>query len=291
MRFGPALAIAAALGLGTCTVPKPPGFLGAVRWQLDAPWFGGFSGLSVSDDGARLTAISDRGSLVTARIERQGGRIAAVRGVKASRLRASTGAPLIGLVSDAEGLAVAPDGTLFISFEQVHRVARHDRRTTAARVLPRPAEFRALDDNEGLEALAIDAAGRLLVLPETGRTPEGAIPVWRWDGTRWTRPFVLPARGGFAPVGADFGPDGRLYLLERDLGLFGFRSRLRRWDVTGDAPSGETTLVETPAGLHDNLEGVSVWRDRQGRLRATMISDDNFLAIQRTEIVEYALPE
>jgi len=42
---------------------------------------------------------------------------------------------------------------------------------------------------------------------------------------------------------------------------------------------------------HDNLEGVSVWRDADGALRATLVSDDNFRFLQQTEIVEYLLPD
>lgn len=291
MRFGPALQLGLALVLAACSAPPPTGFLGAFRWQMEAPWFGGLSGLEVSPDGRRLIAISDRGTLVTARIDRRNDRIVALRDVEGSRLRGSSGAPLVGLVSDSEGLAVAPDGAMYVSFEQVHRVARYGTRHSAARVLPRPAGFRALEANTGLEALAIDPAGRLVTLPEKGRTRTGAIPVWRWDGTAWSMPFTLPARGSFLPVGADFGPDGRFYLLERDYGPFGFRSRLRRWDLSGDVPVGETTLVETRIGTHDNLEGVSIWRDSDGHLRATMISDDNFMPFQQTELVEYALPD
>lgn len=41
--------------------------------------------------------------------------------------------------------------------------------------------------------------------------------------------------------------------------------------------------------MHDNLEGISVWQDPDGRIRLTMISDDNFMVFQRTEIVEYAV--
>jgi hypothetical protein len=41
--------------------------------------------------------------------------------------------------------------------------------------------------------------------------------------------------------------------------------------------------------MHDNLEGLSVWRDDQGVLHATMISDDNFIFVQQTQIVEYRL--
>ena len=133
--------------------------------------------------------------------------------------------------------------------------------------------------------------GRLYTLTEKSRTLEGDIPVYRWDGQAWSTPFVLPARGGFLPVSADFGPDGRLYVLERSVSLTGFRTRLRRWDTTNDVPSAEETLLETATGTHDNLEGLSIWRDAQGEMRATMVSDDNFLALQRTELVEYLLPD
>jgi hypothetical protein len=43
-------------------------------------------------------------------------------------------------------------------------------------------------------------------------------------------------------------------------------------------------------GVQDNLEGLSVWRDIAGQIRLTLISDDNFRLLQRTEIVEYVLP-
>lgn len=88
----------------------------------------------------------------------------------------------------------------------------------------------------------------------------------------------------------DFGPDGRLYLLERALrGLF-FATRVRRFEIAeGARVVSEETLLETAAGTHDNLEGISVWRDGAGDIRITMISDDNFRFLQRTEIVEYRL--
>ena len=84
----------------------------------------------------------------------------------------------------------------------------------------------------------------------------------------------------------------RLYLLERQfLGPFGFRTRLRRITLDGSDVETTETLIETDAGTHDNLEGVSVWRDDDGRLMATMVSDDNFFPLQRTEFVEYVLPD
>jgi hypothetical protein len=115
------------------------------------------------------------------------------------------------------------------------------------------------------------------------------FPVYRFkDG--WTQPFSIPRIGDYLPTAADFGPDGRLYILEREFhGLLGFQSRVRRFDI-GAIDAGQM-LLETAIGQHDNLEGLSVWRDGDGALRLTMISDDNFRFFQSTQIVEYSVPD
>ena len=74
------------------------------------------------------------------------------------------------------------------------------------------------------------------------------------------------------------------------MALIGFRSQLRRFDIVAGAVRNETLLLQTATGTHDNLEGLSVWRADTG-LVASLISDDNLNMFQRTEIVEYRLPE
>jgi hypothetical protein len=49
------------------------------------------------------------------------------------------------------------------------------------------------------------------------------------------------------------------------------------------------TVLQTRLGDHGNLEGLAVWRDTDGLLRLTMVSDDNFLSFLPGEIVEYVL--
>ncbi|NOD94367.1 esterase-like activity of phytase family protein [Ruegeria sp. HKCCD4884] len=265
--------------------------LHSFEWKNPADWFGGFSALHVLGDGQQILVLSDRARIATARVERDGDQITSIHVLDQWRVLSSQGHIMKGGVGDSEGLALAPDGGLYISFEGVHRIAYYPEPGAKARVLPRPPGFNDLADNGSFEGLAIDARGQLYTMPEKDRTADGDVPVYRWNGDAWSIPFVLPQRDGFKPVGADFGPDGKFYVLERKLGFFGFRSRLRRWDVADDAPSAEEVLFETTKGAHDNLEGLSIWRDGQGRLRATMISDDNFLALQRTELVEYLLPD
>ena len=198
---------------------------------------------------------------------------------------------LKGLAGDSEGLAITSNGTVYIAFEGVHRIARYNRGDNTTTVLLHPDAFKKMANNGSFETLAVDDRGRLYTMPENGLTAEGRIPVYRWNGRRWSQPFTLPKSGDFLPVGADFGPDGRFYLLERATGFLGFRTQLRRWDLSSGIPKDGTVLLRTRSGTHDNLEGISIWRDAEGQMRATMVADDNFLIIQQTELVEYALPD
>ncbi|WP_299889370.1 esterase-like activity of phytase family protein [uncultured Ruegeria sp.] len=270
---------------------KMASHLGSFAWRHNTEWFGGFSAIHLSDDGGSAIVLSDRATVLSVRFQRDGVEIKDVQILGHWPVLSSTGRIMLGYAGDSEGIAVAPDGSFFVSFEGVHRVAYYSAPGTNARVLPRPQVFDELDRNGSFEGLAIDGQGRLYTLTEKNRTVQGNIPVYRWDGQSWSTPFVLPPRDGFLPVAADFDPDGRFYVLERKVTLTGFRTRLRRWQIESDTPVAEETLFETGTGTHDNLEGLSVWRDNQGVLRATMVSDDNFIGLQRTEIVEYALPD
>lgn len=279
--------------------PPPPAggyraeHLQSWRWKVDDPLFGGFSGLKfVGGDGRDFVTQSDRATIWRGTIERDA--TDHIVGVTLTsgpvRLHGSDGKPLTGANADSEGLALAPDGSAYISFEGNARVAYYPTDDGAAVRLPRPDAFARFQPNSSLETLARDKDGTLYTLPERSGSLATPFPVWRYRNGKWDQPFGIPRIGTFLAVDADFGPDGRFYLLERDFwGLLGFRSRVRVFDISGDTISAGETLFETAVGTHDNLEGLAVWRDRQGAIRLTMISDDNFRFFQRTEIVEYRL--
>jgi hypothetical protein len=212
--------------------------------------------------------------------------VTAVRVAKADPLRDRTGAILTGPRGDAEGLAVAADGRIWISFEGSTRVRIEDRGDGLPDLLPAHPDFAAMQGNAGLEALAVAADGTLYAIPERSGRADRPFPVYRFRDGAWDIPFTLPRRGPFLVSGADIGPDGRLYLLERDFAGIGFRSRVRSFDLAG---GDERLILETGVGLHDNLEGIDVREDAAG-IRLTMISDDNFRFFQRTEIVDYLIP-
>lgn len=284
----------AAWGLeGSVARPMPVGFVSAFHWQGDAPMFGGFSAIETDPDGTGFVVVTDKGYFVTARILRdQDGHIAQINADPLQRLLSKDGLPFGPYASDAEGLAISANGTAFVSFERVSRVARYDRLGDKSRPLPKHPDFKSMPENESLEALAIDADDSLFTLPERPTGSGQVFPVYRFKNGIWDQPFNLPKRGLFLAVDADFGPDGRFYLLERQFfGLSGFASRVRRFVIGPAGPEAEETLLQSAPGQHDNLEGLSVWRDATGSLRLTMISDDNLLFLQRTEIVEYRVPD
>ncbi|MGR3714319.1 MAG: esterase-like activity of phytase family protein [Shimia sp.] len=261
------------------------------RWQIPETWFGGFSALELSDDGTEMVALSDRGFIVQAQLQRKDGEITGVTNVRTSRVLRPSGhfARHTGW-RDSEGLAQMDDGSLVVAFEGEHRLERFAYPGALPQQIPWSEEFNEMKLNGGFEALAVDANGALFVMPEVATGPENLVQVFTLEGKIWRRAFTLTRDKQFQPVGADFGPDGRLYVLERGFNGFGFRTRLRSFEVTANASEDESVLFINGVGVQDNLEGLSVWRDIAGQIRLTLISDDNFRLLQRTEIVEYVLP-
>ncbi|WP_298259136.1 esterase-like activity of phytase family protein [uncultured Litoreibacter sp.] len=265
-------------------------FVSRYGWRSDVEGFGGFSSLELSRNGDRFTTTTDKGLISEGRIVRREGRIRGLDNLRFETLQNPAGAPLRSYRTDAEGLAIAPDGTIYISFEGTHRVLAYGGLQNAARTLPDLPWAGALQSNSSLEALAIDKAGALYTMPERSGNLNRPFPVYRLRDGRWDRMLSIPRRGGFLPVGADFGPDDRFYLLERELaGLNGFATRVRSFRLAGNVLTDERELLRTIPGTHDNLEGIAVWATPEGVIRVTMISDDNFKFFQRTELVEYRL--
>lgn len=256
-------------------------FIGAYHWLSDDPHFGGLSAISLSPDGQDFTAVSDRSFFVTGHLERADGVITSIDKIEIVPMT-DTGAQ-----GDSEGIAIASSGAIYVSFEGVHGLREFAGVDGASIALPNADAFEAMQNNSSLEALAIGLDGALYTIPERSGRATRPFPVFRFKDGVWDQPFEVPRRGAFLVVGADIGPDGNLYVLERDFTGFGFHSRVRRFDLSGQ---NEALILETAPVIHDNLEGISVWDDGDG-LRITMVSDDNFRLFQRTEIVEYRISD
>lgn len=278
---------------GSAVTSPPQGFLSTFEWASDDPLWGGLSGLELSEDGTGVTILSDQGTWAQGVIDRNAaGLITGLKMRPFAPLKGKTDVPLAKGRTDSEGLAIAPDGTAYISFEGVARLLRYSQMGGLAENLPSPSAFAALQVNSALEALAIGPDGAIYTLPERSGDKDKPFPIYRFQNGVWDQDLALPRDGDFLPTGADFGPDGKLYILERAFhGLMGFASRLTRYEVTNAGLGGAEVMFESSTGFHDNLESVAIWRDGAGHLRATLVADDNFLPFLSAGLVEYQLPD
>jgi hypothetical protein len=71
--------------------------------------------------------------------------------------------------------------------------------------------------------------------------------------------------------------------------------RIRRVPQSAIAPGalvdGATLIFADMAYQIDNMEGLSVHRNQQGEIILTLVSDDNFSAVQRTLLLQFRLAE
>lgn len=198
------------------------------------------------------------------------------------------GADLMPGARDAEGLARDPaTGRLWVSFEGYHRIyVYREPGGSLERSIAR-REWETFSEGRGLEGLARAPDGRLWAFRE-GRAEDGTtspVYVGRAEDPVWEEKR-LPLIGPFSATGADFGPDGWLYVTERAFSFIGgFRFRLRRlkWGE-GPDPIAEETLLSLGAETYiDNIEAVTLWREA-GRTYLLILSDDNFLAVERNVV-------
>jgi len=294
--------VAAAVGLGAvayAALDAASEPVAVVAFPYAGPGDGGWSGIDVGPDGTRFWAVSDRGKRTQGRLLRdaRGG----LTGIDAPppEMLPGLASGRFGEVPDAEGIDIrARDGQAYISFEGYARLRLYDSTWDRAHWIPDVPQARRLHFNRGFEAVARDALGRIYTLPERVSQPGVPYPLYRFTKRAWmseldwTIATRLTSDVGWRAVGADFGPDGALYLLERRFGIVGFAARIRRFEVARATPSdvlGGEVIYRAALGRFGNLEGLGVWVDQDGALRAVMISDDNENGFQRSEVVEVVL--
>ena len=275
--FSAAILLVGGLGLTESSL------LGRFVIHSDGGTIGGLSAVHLSPDGMSLVAVSDRGTILSGEIARDAeGQIVDIAMSSPTQLVSTNR----DHNRDSEGLAVAPDGTIFVSFEGKHRIGKFSAIGADEDTLPIPREFRGLQQNSGLEALAIDADGALYTIPERSGRYDRPFPVYRFQNGEWDQPFAIPRTEAYLIVGADFGPDGKLYVLERDFTGIGFYTRVRQLDLEAATA---VTILETGIGVHGNMEGISVWENANGELIMTLIADNNFHSLLANEIAEYRI--
>lgn len=260
--------------------------------------FGGWSGLLVSNDGGQMLAASDRGWWLSARLEYgPAGDLVGLNRARLGRLRDLAGRPLQGKGrSDAEELD-RWDGGVLVSFERDHRLWLYPGPCSLGG-LPRPVGLppwlRKSAANQGVEAVASLADGRLLLLAEGDQDQPytlGAVG----DGRRW-QPLRYRLRDGFRPTAAATLPGGDVLVLERRYTVgSGVAARLRRLPAGRIAPGAllrPPLLAElAPPLTVDNFEGLAASRSPGGRVRLYLLSDDNYSAMQQTLLMMFELED
>jgi hypothetical protein len=232
----------------------------------------------------RFVAVSDEGDLVRGRIVLdRSGRLTGLADVTLSSLRNLEGGPVSGQKtdSDAEGLALWPNGDLIVSFERNHRIWLYPAGGGPPRPIPHPdAPFPA---NDGMEALAVDPLGG----PATylvGR--EDTRETWTCHLAGGCSPGLRPGVDGEGSlVAARALPGGRWAFLLRDFKpMSGVTSRLLITDRRGVLLDSHT--IRRPATV-DNFEGLAALPRADGSVRFYLISDDNFSPAQRTLLLAF----
>lgn len=275
-------------------------WLGGLSLSSDEPTFGGFSGLAFVDPDHFL-AISDRGSVLSARLVREGGRLTALADTSMGPL------PGIGLelprwCRDAEGLALKDDEA-FVSFEGETRVIRYrlkgNELTRLEGPLPLSQEIDAANQaNRGLEAIATipdgsPYAGGFVILSEKPRN--GRILGWI-IGSGPIKTFSLPQSGELLAADADFTAQGDLIILERNFsilsGLVVQMRRVRAEDFRAGSIAHIDLLFRANLGDGmDNMEALDIQpMGDEGDSLVSLMSDDNFSFIQSTLLLQFRLP-
>ncbi|MBR0666307.1 esterase-like activity of phytase family protein [Roseomonas hellenica] len=275
----------------------PAGFGATGGLELDRAMigFGGLSGLHLAPD-LRLTAVSDLGHWMSARLVLDGMRPVGLADLRRGPLRDGAGRPLRRREGDAECLARLPDGTWLVGFERWHRIRAYRTLDGPGGYIQAPPGLDAAPDNQGLESLTVLADGRWFAIAEDlpARTP-GTTTAWLGGPGRWMALAWRPAPD-FVPVDAVGLPDGGALVLERRFTIFGgFEARLTRVPAPALAAArpdtvlqGEVLFSTSDALPRENWEGVSAIR-HNGALLVTLVTDDNERSFQRGLIAVFAL--
>jgi hypothetical protein len=263
--------------------------------------FGGLSSLHVARDGRQFVAVSDRGNWLRGDLRYEGERLVGIANAEMAPMLGPDGRPMTRRRwYDTESIT-ADGGTLYVGIERVHRIVRFDygKRGLMARAEPVavPPALGKLTSNKSIEGLVFVPRGRplggtLIDFAERHLDAAGNHTGFLIGGPQ-PGSFTVKRYRDFDLSDAAMLPSGDLLLLERRFTwIEGVGIRMRR------IPSAEIkagALVDGPeifaadmAHQVDNMEGIAV-HQRGGETVLTLISDDNFSALQRTLLLQFTL--
>ena len=265
--------------------------------------FGGLSAIHLAADGRRFIAATDRGNWLRGEIRYDGDKPAGIAAAELAPMLGADGRPLARRGwYDTEAMA-ADGGTLYVGIERVNRIVRFDDAKhgvkARAETVKVPPAIGKLPNNKGIEGLVYvprkqPLGGTLIAFAERALDAAGNHTAFLIGGPK-PGSFALRRHGGFDITDAARLPSGDLVVLERRFTwIEGIAIRIRRIALAQIAPG---ALVEGPVifsaeMVHqvDNMEGLAVHRSGSATV-LTLVSDDNFSALQRTLLLQFTLVE
>jgi hypothetical protein len=274
-------------------------FRGGLELTCAYEHFGGFSAMRIQPDGANFIALSDRAFWLRGRI--------VYKGIHPAGIQSAVMAPVL----DGSGKAatrwdtesIADDGEwLYVGIEGINSIMRFDygKKGLAARAesVSVPSGIKGLPDNKGLEAMVfvprkLPLGGTLIALSERGLDKSGNLKAFLIGGRKPGR-FAVKRTDEYDMSDAALLPNGDLMILERKFfvlqGVFMRIRRIRLGDIRPGALVDGPVLIEANMRNQiDNMEALCVHQGRSGEIILTLMSDDNFSAIQRTVLLQFAL--
>jgi hypothetical protein len=282
--------------------------------------FGGLSGLEISLDGKRLLAVSDAGAWLKAKLTYAGGRPTGIRNVMFGPILGKGARPLVrSRDRDAESMRLykgnLENGVVLVSFELNDRIGFYSikggRLGAPVHYLRPPIRLRR---NKGIEATGAIRGGRykggIIAFAERKLDSNGHHSGWLWPAKkgkpgsskaavvsvrRKSQRLAITDEGGFNITDVAGAANGDVYLLERRFRWSdGIKMRIRRIAARDFKPG---TLLKSQTLLQadlnseiDNMEGLAIHQNKQGRTVLTLISDDNFNSfLQRTLLLQFEL--
>ena len=173
--------------------------LSAFELRSRHPHFGGISGLSIGTDG-RLYAVSDRGSWLSAQMGHDStGVLLNLLDWQIKPILNPARTPTDGLLTDAEALARAPDGSFIVGFEQNHRLWRYlpppMTFDSPAQAITLPRDLAKAPRNGGLECVTVLPSGEIFTIAEELQNNDGSFKSWLIADQQAVKLSYLPSAG------------------------------------------------------------------------------------------------
>ncbi len=276
-------------------------FRGGLILSSSAPRFGGLSGLDLRSDGESFVGVSDLGRWLTGRLVRSAGRLVGISDMRWGPMLNAEGQPLARRrLADAESLSLAPGGA-YVSFEQSNDLKFYRFTADPGLARPRPVALpravRGMIRNKGLETVALapadgPLAGSPVLVAERSLDANGNHRAFIVNGPR-AGVFSVVRSDDYDVTDGAFMPNGDLLLLERRVTTIPIAVGMRLRRIAGDAirpgavVDGPVALEASMADQIDNMEGLAISTDPDGRMRVTIVSDDNLNRFQRTMLLEF----